>query len=445
MGSLHGIVLLMLLAGVLVVPVQFAAAQINNPPTTTGIGAVTVAEDAAPSALDLTTSFDDVEDGAGLTYSVVTNTNPALVDASIVGGTLTLTYTANANGAADLTIRATDSLGASVDTVFTATVGAVNDIPVANVDSTTTNQNTAITIDVLENDSDVDGDELTVVFVSSPLNGAVTINAGTTITYTPNEGFNGDDTFTYIVFDYNGGTATAEVSVKVRGALGILAVQLEEVTNNPDEIKNLGSKVSEAAKLLQLLAGADKEEHAQFIREFHEFKGVVKEILDIGQGKGHNTFQTKMIESQLDRMELKLQAQSLRIHDNELKEEKIKGAIELIKNQNELAEIRQQVTLVMVGKDWQERDKKLAALQEKEINMLRAIAMIEKVQNGKKLTQEVLKQIDEEINEKVGTHKNGDNDESSYGNKGGSKRNGNSNGNGNGNDNGNGNGNGGGN
>ena len=86
-----------------------------------------------------------------------------------------------------------------------------NEPPVANGDSATTAVDTEVTIDVLANDSDANGDPLTVTAVVVPLNGSAAISGGgTTITYTPNLGFSGDDSFTYTI-----GTATATVSITV--------------------------------------------------------------------------------------------------------------------------------------------------------------------------------------------------------------------------------------
>jgi hypothetical protein len=87
--------------------------------------------------------------------------------------------------------------------------------PDAVDDNVTINQDSGATvIDVLANDSDPNGDTLTIVSVTSPANGCV-INNGTSVTYTPNPGFNGIDTFTYTIDDGNGNTDTATVTVNV--------------------------------------------------------------------------------------------------------------------------------------------------------------------------------------------------------------------------------------
>ncbi|PVV15466.1 MAG: hypothetical protein B6D82_03645 [gamma proteobacterium symbiont of Ctena orbiculata] len=96
------------------------------------------------------------------------------------------------------------------------TVGAVNDAPVAADDTIGTDEDTPVTVDVLPNDSDPDGDTLTVTSVTQGTNGAVTIDpvSGNPV-YTPNPDFNGTDTFTYTIDDGNGGTDTASVTVTV--------------------------------------------------------------------------------------------------------------------------------------------------------------------------------------------------------------------------------------
>ena len=72
-------------------------------------------------------------------------------------------------------------------------------------------------IDVLANDTDPDaGDTLTITAVTQGANGAVAITGGGTgLTYTPNAGYVGTDTFTYTIADGNGGTDTATVTVTV--------------------------------------------------------------------------------------------------------------------------------------------------------------------------------------------------------------------------------------
>jgi hypothetical protein len=76
--------------------------------------------------------------------------------------------------------------------------------------------NASLTIDVLSNDSDPDGDSLNITNVTQPANGTVVNNGDGTVTYTPNIGFSGTDEFEYTLSDGNS-TATAKVTITVSG------------------------------------------------------------------------------------------------------------------------------------------------------------------------------------------------------------------------------------
>ena len=91
----------------------------------------------------------------------------------------------------------------------------VNQAPTANNDHATTESNTAVNINVLNNDSDVDGDTLTISQVGTPVHGTATISGTNQIRYTPQNGFSGNDSFTYTINDGHGHTATASVNVSI--------------------------------------------------------------------------------------------------------------------------------------------------------------------------------------------------------------------------------------
>ncbi len=109
---------------------------------------------------------------------------------------------------------ANDFLGIYGDAAECSNTSATNSDPVANNDSATGDQGYAITIDVLGNDADVDGDVLTINAVTQGSNGAVVIS-GSQVTYTPANGFSGSDSFTYTVSDGEGGSSTATVNVTI--------------------------------------------------------------------------------------------------------------------------------------------------------------------------------------------------------------------------------------
>ncbi|MBN2513005.1 MAG: tandem-95 repeat protein, partial [Sedimentisphaerales bacterium] len=82
-------------------------------------------------------------------------------------------------------------------------------------DTALTEEDTSVIVAVLSNDSDSDGDSLTVTGVVNPANGTVVVNGDKTITYTPDGDYYGTDSFTYTVSDGKGGTDTAAVTITV--------------------------------------------------------------------------------------------------------------------------------------------------------------------------------------------------------------------------------------
>jgi hypothetical protein len=110
---------------------------------------------------------------------------------------------------------AVDALGGSVAAGVFVTVDPMNDPPAAMPDSAATNEDEAVVIDVLANDSDVESDSLTVIATTDPENGSIVLGEGGAITYTPNDNYYGADAFSYTVSDENGGESTATVSVTV--------------------------------------------------------------------------------------------------------------------------------------------------------------------------------------------------------------------------------------
>ncbi|MEZ4614268.1 MAG: Ig-like domain-containing protein [Caldilineaceae bacterium] len=89
-----------------------------------------------------------------------------------------------------------------------------NQPPIATVDEFRSTPAPSLVLDVLANDSDLDGDILSITTVSTSTNGTVTTD-GTQIIYMPNQGFIGTDIFSYTISDGNGGTATATVVITI--------------------------------------------------------------------------------------------------------------------------------------------------------------------------------------------------------------------------------------
>lgn len=110
--------------------------------------------------------------------------------------------------------------------------------PSVGNDTATTNEDTSVTIDVLRNDSDPDGDELSVNLAAPPTHGQVTVNADKTMSYLPHADFNGNDSFTYTASDGRGAALLANVNITVRAVNDppVILVVPSDQTNQTGEV-----------------------------------------------------------------------------------------------------------------------------------------------------------------------------------------------------------------
>ncbi|MCG6902027.1 MAG: Ig-like domain-containing protein, partial [Rhodobacter sp.] len=181
---------------------------VNDAPT--AVDDVATTDEDTSVVIDVLANDSDI-DGDSLTVIGATADHGMVV----INGDGTLTYTPDADYNGDDTITYTISDGNETSSASVAvTVNPVNDAPTAVDDVATTDEDTSVVIDVLANDSDLEGDDLSVIGASAA-NGSVVINEDGTLTYTPNEDYNGNDTITYTISDGNGGEATASVDVTV--------------------------------------------------------------------------------------------------------------------------------------------------------------------------------------------------------------------------------------
>ncbi|WP_407559445.1 tandem-95 repeat protein, partial [Vibrio parahaemolyticus] len=171
---------------------------------------ITTEEDTAVT-IDVLVNDSDVEGDALSIQSASVPSEQGSVD--IVDGKLVFTPAENFNGEATITYIVTDGdLTDEAKVTVTVTVTPVNDSPVAVDDTTSIQEDTAVTIDVLTNDTDVDGDKLSIESASVPKEqGTVEVVDGKLV-FTPAENFNGDAEITYTVTD---GELTDEAKVTV--------------------------------------------------------------------------------------------------------------------------------------------------------------------------------------------------------------------------------------
>ena len=186
----------------------------NRPPVAQN-DAYTVDQNSSANSLNVLANDSD-PDGDPLTIATVSS--PAHGSATIAANRISYTPTAGYTGADSFTYSISDGKGGSATATVSITITAIapaNRPPVAQNDAYTVNQDsTGNSLNVLSNDSDPDGDPLTISTVSAPAHGSATIIANR-ISYTPTAGYTGADTFTYSISDGKGGSATATVSITV--------------------------------------------------------------------------------------------------------------------------------------------------------------------------------------------------------------------------------------
>ena len=219
---------------------------------------VNITDNDVDLSVSKTDSPDPVQPGGNVTYTVVVSngsptgaTNVVLTDTlpagvsfvsatstqgscSQAGGTVTCNLgNINSGGSATVTIVITATTPGTITNTASVTATQfdpntgnntatattkVNNPPVANNDSYSTPEDTFLNVaalGILSNDTDVDGDPLTVVLVAGPANGTLALNANGSLLYTPNLNFNGTDTFTYKANDGTLDSNIATVSITI--------------------------------------------------------------------------------------------------------------------------------------------------------------------------------------------------------------------------------------
>ena len=218
--------------------------------STVAIGVTAVNDLPVSGNQNLTTSEDTPLNGQISATDVDGDTLGYTVSGQPTNGTLVLdaatgsfVYTPNAgyNGSDSFTVTISDGNGGVTTSLVSIGVTPVNDLPVANNLNLTTDENTSVTGAI--NASDTDGDTLSFSLSGNPLNGSVILNPVTGgFTYTPNAGYNGNDSFVVMVSDGKGGTTTSTVSI------GVNPVNDAPVAINDTATTNEGTPITVAVR-----------------------------------------------------------------------------------------------------------------------------------------------------------------------------------------------------
>ncbi|MBM2617302.1 tandem-95 repeat protein [Actinoplanes sp. LDG1-06] len=131
-------------------------------------------------------------------------------------GTVTYVAAKGFSGTDTFTYEAVDANGNPAEGTITIKVAGTNTKPVAKNDNVSVGAGDSVVIAPLKNDTDANGDKLTVVKIGKPKHGTAVLNQDGTVTYAPNQSYaGGTDSFTYTISDGHGGSATAIVTVTV--------------------------------------------------------------------------------------------------------------------------------------------------------------------------------------------------------------------------------------
>lgn len=211
---------------------SISVTPVNDAPIADADKTLSLAEDANPIALGIIAPTDAENDLLTITVNAIPDSNKGEVRHSngtpvSVNQVLTLAELqqlvfiplANANGEAGVfRYTVSDGQGETASQTVTHSITPVNDAPTAKADTAVTSANTPLIISpatLLANDTDVDGDVLSLSAVGHPTNGSVGLDSNGNVVFTPKAGFSGTASFDYTLSDGSNSTATGTVTVTV--------------------------------------------------------------------------------------------------------------------------------------------------------------------------------------------------------------------------------------
>ncbi|MBC6479717.1 MAG: cadherin-like domain-containing protein [Hormoscilla sp. GM7CHS1pb] len=202
--------------------------DVDERPTDLDLSNNSIDENVAPNTVVGTFSTTDPDTGDSFTYQLVAGAGDTDNAAfTIVEDQLLINSSPDfeAQSSYSILVQTTDAGGESYSENLTININDVNENspPVAMDDSITTLEQTAVTLDVLANDTDPDGNPIQLVGYETATNGTVTHGTPDSpgkdlLIYTPNSGFTGNDSITYTISDGNAAFDTAEVNITVNSA-----------------------------------------------------------------------------------------------------------------------------------------------------------------------------------------------------------------------------------
>ncbi len=197
-------------AGSALATVSISVAAVNDAPVAQPQTLAATKDTPLPITLVATDA-----DGDTLSYAIL----DAPTHGTLAGSPPDLVYTPETGyvGSDSITFTASDGTTQSAPATVSLTIAPFNHPPVAEADGGTADEDTTVDISVLANDSDPDGDTLSIESVTAPGFGTATRSGDATyVVYSPSPNYYGPDAFYYTVTDGKGGTAMARVDITIR-------------------------------------------------------------------------------------------------------------------------------------------------------------------------------------------------------------------------------------
>lgn len=240
--------------------VSITVTEINNDPSAVNDNKETAEDSSLNFAAGDLTGNDSAGPNEGaqtLTVDSVISTVNTHGSINLSAGQITYTPDTNYNGPASFDYHMCDdgtTNGAPDPKCATGTVNvtvnAVNDPPVAGVESYSTNSNVTLNVPapgVLSNDTDIDSGALSAVLVSDVSNGTLTLNPNGSFSYSPNLDFEGSDSFTYHAYDGAAYSNVVTVTITVNDTVAPVltsSVDISLITTTNSNLINVGLAAS---------------------------------------------------------------------------------------------------------------------------------------------------------------------------------------------------------
>jgi F0F1-type ATP synthase assembly protein I len=215
----------------------------NNPPGTENQSATT--DEDVPAGIMLNAVSPSLS--PSFTYTIVTS--PANGVLSGVGPTFTYTPAANFHGSDSFTFRVNDGSHDSNTSTVTITVNPVNDVPVADTQSVTTNSNTAVAITLTGSDFETPAANLIFEVAASPAHGTLS-GSGASVSYSPHANYSGPDSFKFTVRDTGDDSAAPSTSAEATVSITVNDTVAPTITAPANVTVNTGAGATSCGALV---------------------------------------------------------------------------------------------------------------------------------------------------------------------------------------------------